>query len=200
MSVRRWTWWSVLAAAALLAGCGDSGGSGAPSETAFERYGLDWVLADDGRYALRANVAIAAPAEQVWALVRDVNAYQDWSKALTAHVDELVAGAPIALSIQLLPAPLPMTDSSEHVKVIDDEVRGVSWGRDFPFDQHSERWQIVTSEGPDASRYYTALVFTNGLGSLMDFTGIGDLTLAAFETFGAELAARSTLDSTTTRP
>ena len=188
----RWWRWVPAVAAALLIGCGDSGGSEGAAPSAFERYGLDWVLADDGRYALRANLAIPAPADEVWALVRDVNAYPDWSKALTAHVDELVAGAPIALSIQLLPAPIPMTDSSEHVKVIDDEVRGVSWGRDFPFDQHSERWQIVTSEGRDASRYYTALVFTNGLGSLMDVTGIGDLTLAAFETFATELAAQAT--------
>lgn len=191
MSGRRWRWVPAVAAA-LLIGCGDSGGSSGPAPSAFERYGLDWVLADDGRYALRANLAIPAPADDVWALVRDVNAYQDWSTVLTAHVDELVAGAPIALSIQLLPAPIPMTDSSEHVKVIDDEVRGVSWGRDFPFDQHSERWQIVEPEGRDASRYYTALVFTDGLGSLMDFTGIGDLTLAAFETFATELAAQAT--------
>lgn len=192
MSAWRRAWWSGLAVAAVLTGCGDSSGGAGEAPSAFERYGLDWVLADDGRYALRANLAIPAPADEVWALVRDVNAYEDWSTVLTAHVDELIAGAAIALSIQLLPAPIPMTDSSEHVKVIDDEVRGVSWGRDFPFDQHSERWQIVEPEGRDASRYYTALVFTNGLGSLMDFTGIGDLTLSAFESFATELAAQAT--------
>ncbi len=181
---------TLVAAGALAAGCGDSGHARQPP-SAIERYGIDWVLEDDGRYALRANLAIEASAATVWGLVRDVNHYGDWSQALTARVETLEAGAPIDLAIQLLDPPAPMTPSHEQVQVVDDEVRAVSWGRQFPFDQTSERWQLVVSEGPDASRYYTALVFTRGLGSLMEVT-LGPRTLAAFEAFAAELAAEAT--------
>ncbi len=179
----------LCVAAALAAGCGGSHSTQA-QESAIERYGIDWVVEDDGRYALRANLAIDAPADTVWGLVRDVNRYGDWSQALTAHVDTLEAGAPIDLAIQLLDPPAPMTQSHELVQVVDDEVRAVSWGRQFPFDQNSERWQLVVPEGRQASRYYTALVFTPGLGSLMKVT-LGPRTLAAFETFASELAVEA---------
>ncbi len=181
---------TLVAAGTLAAGCGDPGHARQPP-SAIERYGIDWVLEDDGRYALRANLAIEASAATVWGLVRDVNRYGDWSQALTAHVVTLEAGAPIDLAIQLLDPPAPMTPSHEQVQVVDDEVRAVSWGRQFPFDQTSERWQLVVSEGRDTSRYDTALVFTRGLGSLMEVT-LGPRTLAAFEAFAAELAAEAT--------
>ncbi len=180
----------LLIAAALGAGCADSDSS-PTHESAIERYAIPWVLEDDGRYALRAEIAIDAPAETVWAWVRDVNAYGSWSDSLTAHAESVAPGAPIDLAIQLLDPPAPKTKSREQILVVDDEVYAISWTRAFPFDQRSERWQLVVPEGSHTSRYYTALVFTQGLGSLMEVT-LGPRTLAAFETFAAELAAEAT--------
>ena len=177
-------------AAVLVTGCSGSDATQA-QESAIERYGIPWVLEDDGRYALRADIAVDAPAATVWNLVRDVNHYGDWSQALTAHVETLEAGAPIDLAIQLLPPPAPKTKSRELIQVVDDEVLAISWTREFPFDQRTERWQLVVPEGSHACRYYTALVFTQGLGSIMKVT-FGPPTLAAFEAFAVELAAEAT--------
>ncbi len=151
---------------------------------AIDKYGIDWVTEDDGSVVVRAEIAIDAPGSIVWELVRDPNNYETFSEVLSASVSVMEAGAPIQLSIQLFDG-LPPTTSDEFIGVFDDEARGVSWIRDFGFDQYTDRWQVVEDEGT-GSRYYTALKFPDSIGWLIKITAAGKIE-AAFNQFADEL-------------
>ena len=140
-------------------------------------------------------VAIDTPRGGVWLLqpgIYDIDAgtHDQPSRVTVFEGSAHFVGGPIDLAIQLLPPPFPMTQSHEVVGVVDDQVYAVSWGRQFPFDQTSERWQAVVADGHSASRYYTALHFTDGLAAAMKVT-LGPATQSAFEASTEELSVRA---------
>lgn len=154
----------------------------------FSTYDIDWVRKPDGSIVVRADIAIEAPVDRVWSFVRDPNLYSSFTESLTARVDEMRAGAPIWLNIQLFNVPFP-TISLEEVGVFDEAAHAVSWKRDFGFGQVTNRWQVVVPEA-NGSRYYTALKFPKELGWLMDKTLAKNIQ-SAFVKFAADLKVAS---------
>jgi hypothetical protein len=186
-----------LAAVATVAGCMGAAPAGveqgalgaAPQESGADKYGLGWVKADDGDnpFVIRADLVIDAPPAVVWSLVRDPNHYQDFNRALTAHVDQMVIGAPISLDIRLFGDDLPPTNSQETVAIFDESLYVASWDRDFGLGQLTHRPQLVEAEGT-GTHYYTALQLPKSFGWLVAPTfgpGIHD----AFTRFAEGLRA-----------
>lgn len=146
-----------------------------------------WVKGGDlkGAIIIRADTYIDAPLEVVWALVRDPNHYQDFNKALTAHLDMLAVGQPISLDIRMFGDELPPTNSLEMVDLVDDQNHVLSWTRDFGLGQTTERPQLLEREGT-GTHFYTALKLPSSFGWLVYVTvglGIHD----AFVRFGEGL-------------
>ena len=146
-----------------------------------------WLETDDGSYVIRVSRRIDAPADSVWALVRDPARYAHWSSTLRAQVDQLVPGKEIALSIRLFGPVLPWTHSLEVVEVVDEEARAVAWSRDFALGQQSHRFQVVTPQG-DSCRYLTALQLSPLLAAAIRVT-LQQRLRRAFERIAEELAA-----------
>jgi hypothetical protein len=163
----------------------------APSlDDAVTHYEIEWIREQsDAGFVARAQVLIAAPLQEVWSLVRDVNSYHAWSKTLTAEAEPVAPGASINLHIQLLDPPLPRTDSVELIAIVDDLRHAISWGGDFGDGETSTRFQIV--EPADGRvRWITGLRFTPTLGSLT-LAALGENLQRAFDQVGAELKAEA---------
>jgi hypothetical protein len=167
----------------------DSTASAVTTETAVSKYGLDWVLSDDGSDTIRADIFIEAPVDVVWSLLRDPNKWGDWNDALTASVPKMAPGEPISLNIRLFDPPLPPTNSPERVSVFDDVLHAESWKRDFGFGQVTDRWQLVVPEG-NGTHYYTALKDPSVIGWVVDHTVVCRVK-GAFVRFAEALRAES---------
>jgi hypothetical protein len=139
-----------------------------PQQSAVDKYGLGWVKADDGDnpFVVRADIFIDAPPDVVWSLVRDPNHYQDFNKALTAHVDKMEIGQPISLDIRLFGDDCAPTNSPEVVAIFDEPLRVASWDRDFGLGQLTHRPQLIEAEGT-GTHYYTALELPKSFGWLV---------------------------------
>ena len=164
-------------------------GTASATDTAADKYGLDWVKADesDNPFVIRAEIVIDAPIDVVWALVRNPNSYETFNKRISAHANHVAVGEPIELQIRLLGENCAPTTSNEKIVIVDDELHVASWDRDFGFGQITHRPQLLEAEG-NRTHYYTALSLPKSFGWLVVAT-FGKHIQSAFADFARGLKA-----------
>lgn len=146
---------------------------------------------------IAASADIDAPKERVWAIVRDVARYPEWSPFLVAVEGELAAGRPLGLVVRMrMREGERPTRQTEHVSRLveggpsepSEVAWGIRWGGAAFF--AAERFQRVTPLAPGRCRYETADTFQGLLAPIV--LGLyGAHIQAGFEATARALKARA---------
>jgi hypothetical protein len=110
---------------------------------------------------IESTVDIDAPAERVWAILRDLARYGEWNP-FTPRVDaSLVIGEPVVLHVAMKPGK-PLIVQREVCSANDPAGLELGWGMQMGpgFVLRANRVQRLTRVGPERTRYYTADTFS----------------------------------------
>jgi len=156
--------------------------------------GVQWLAkAGINGHTMAINpVRIEAPPAKVWALVKNIDRYGEFSggkvEAHMANGAALATGNQVELSLKI---PLNWIKElifgsqiahSDETVILDDSAMALGWHRKVPLacGRESERWQIVVPTGDNACTYYSGL-YIPGLPGELAIAGVGKEILDAFE-------------------
>jgi hypothetical protein len=148
-------------------------------------------------YATR--VEIAAPAEQVWAVLTDLDAYPSWNPFTVRIETSYVVGTPITLHVDFdRAASSPGVDGAKPRRQV-ETLRRWAPGEELAWDMtigpawffRAQRSQRVEPLGPTRSRYVSEDAFAGAFSPVVEAL-YGAKVQRGFDAMGAALARRVT--------
>ena len=113
-----------------------------------------------------STLTIDAPAEIVWRVVTDVDAYPEWNAFTTGCRTTWEVGTPIVMKVRLLPR---LTIRQRETVRVNEDGRLIEYGIDLPMGLlRSSRRHVLTAVGAGTTRYDSEFVLEGRLAPLVD--------------------------------
>jgi uncharacterized protein YndB with AHSA1/START domain len=114
----------------------------------------------------RATVTIDVPAEVVWRVVTDVDAYPQWNTFTVACRTTWEVGTPIVMKVRLRPR---LTIRQRETIRVNEPGRLIEYGIDLPMGMlRSTRRHVLTPVDAGTTRYDSEFVLEGRLAPLVD--------------------------------
>ncbi len=136
----------------------------------------------------RATRTIDAPAEVVWRVVIDVDAYPEWNTFTITCRTTWEVGTPIVMKVRLFSR---LTIRQRETIRVNEDGRLIEYGIDLPMGLlRSSRRHVLTAVGPGATRYDSEFVLEGRLAPLVERL-LGTRLRKGFDDMTSGLARRA---------
>ena len=137
----------------------------------------------------RASIEIEAPAEQVWAILLDLDRYAEWNPFTPRLVTDRAIGSPIDIDVCFDGKPPIVQREIVRVWAPGEELRwNMTLGPRWLF--RAERWQRVEVLGPSRCRYVTEDAFAGLMSPILQWA-YGGRVQRGFDAVAKALEARA---------
>ncbi len=136
----------------------------------------------------RSTVTIDVPAEVVWRVVTDADAYVEWNPFTVGCRTTWEVGTPIVMKVRLRPR---LTIRQRERIRVHEPGRLIEYGIDVPLGMlRSSRRHVLTPVGTGTTRYESDFLLEGRLAPLVDRL-LGDGLRQGFDAMTSELARRA---------